>query len=83
MKSKCHIPDDQSTGRFVLLSFDTDVIANTAMEAINLMVVTVGGKNEEKKEIHIRATPFIANFRSYLENPVSNLVIYNIPAELN
>jgi hypothetical protein len=52
------------------------------MEAINLMVVTVGPK-DEKKEIHIRAAPFIPNFRAYLENPKSNLVIYNIPAELN
>lgn len=83
MKSKRHTQDGQSTGRFVVLNFDSDVIANTAMEAINLMVVTVGGKAEEKKEIHIRAAPFIPNFRQYLENPKSNLVIYNIPAELN
>jgi RNA recognition motif-containing protein len=82
MKTKRHSLDGQSTGRFVVLSFDTDVIANTAMEAINLMVVTVGPK-DEKKEIHIRAAPFIPNFRTYLENPKSNLVIYNIPAELN
>lgn len=39
MKSKRHFND--STGRFVVLNFDTEVIANTAMEAINLMVVTV------------------------------------------
>ena len=82
MKSKRHTQDGQSTGRFVVLNFDSDVIANTAMEAINLMVVTVGPK-DDKKEIHIRATPFIPNFRQYLENPKSNLVIYNIPAELN
>lgn len=83
MKTKRVSQDGNSTGRFVVLSFDTDVIANTAMEAINLMVVTVGGKQDEKKEIHIRAAPFIPNFRQYLENPKSNLVIYNIPAELN
>lgn len=53
------------------------------MDAINVMVVSVNAKEGTKKEIQIRATPFIPNFRQYLENPKSNLVIYNIPAELN
>ena len=52
------------------------------MEAINLMVVTVGSK-ENQKDIRIQASLFIPNFRSYLENPKSNLVVYNIPNELN
>jgi len=52
------------------------------MEAINLMVVTVGPK-EKQQDVHIHANQFIPNFRAYLENPKSNLVVYNIPNELN
>jgi len=60
------------------LSFDSEALASTAMDAINLMVLTV-----DKKEISIRATPFIPNFRTYQENKnESNLVVYNIPLEL-
>lgn len=77
LKSKRHKADGSSTGRFIVLNFDQDVVANTAIEAINMMVLTV-----DQKETSIRAAPFIPNFRSYLENPLSNLVIYNIPLEL-
>ncbi|CAL6044359.1 Polyadenylate-binding_protein [Hexamita inflata] len=77
LKSKRHKADDSSTGRFIVLNFDQDVVAYTAIDVINMMVLTV-----DQKETSIRAALFIPNFRSYLENPLSNLVIYNIPLEL-
>ncbi|CAL6079156.1 Polyadenylate-binding_protein [Hexamita inflata] len=77
LKSKRHKADGSSTGRFIVLNFDQDVVAYTAIDAINMMVLTV-----DQKVSSIRAVPFIPNFRSYLENPLSQLVIYNVPIEL-
>ena len=78
MKSKRHVNNGQSTGRFIILTFDSENLANAAIDAINMMVLTV-----DKQTTTIRATPFIPNFRQYLENPKSNIVIYNLPAEIS
>ena len=78
MKSKRHVNDGQSTGRFLILTFDSENLANAAIDAINMMVLTV-----DKQPTTIRATPFIPNFRQYLENPKSNIVIYNLPVKMS
>ena len=80
MNFKSHILDGRSTGRFVVLNFDSDVIANTAMGVINLIITS--SPNDYKREIHLQATPFIPNFQ-YMEYPKSSVVIHNLPTELN
>ena len=77
MKSKRHVNNGWSTGRFAILTFDSENLANAAIDAINRIATTVG------EETIIRATPFIPNFRQYLENPKSNIVIYNLPAKMS
>ena len=56
--SKRNTHNKQSTGRFIVLSCHSDVLAQTAMAAINLMALAV-----DKKEVSMRATLFIPNFR--------------------
>ena len=77
MKSKRHVNNGRSTGRFAILTFDSENLANAAVDAINRRATTVG------EGATIRATPFIPNFRQYLENPKNNIVIYNLPAEIS
>ena len=77
MKSKRHVNNGQSTGRFAVLTFDSENLAKVAIDTINEMPHT----NNELAAI--RATPFIPNFREYLANPKSNVVIYNLPVEIS
>lgn len=60
-----------------MLLFENDSVAQASIDAINAVIVTV-----DKQEVSLRATMYIPNFRSYLENPVSNLVATNLPLEL-
>ena len=43
MRSRHHFDDDWSTGRLVILTFDSEDIASAAADAINMMVLTVDG----------------------------------------
>ena len=76
MQSKRKCPG--STGRYSVLNFETDVLAKTAMEAINLIVVVA-----DQVEVSIRATLFIPNFRKLLETENCNLCVFNIPVDLS
>lgn len=78
MKSKRHVNNGNSTGRFIILTFDSEAVANSAIDAINMMVLTV-----DKQTTTIKASQFIPNFKQYLENPESNIVIYNLPTEIS
>ncbi|KAH0570079.1 Polyadenylate-binding protein [Spironucleus salmonicida] len=66
------------TGRYCILNLESDVIAQTAIQAINQIVVTV-----ESKEVQIRAMIFLPNFRALTEDPSLNIVVYNLPLELS
>lgn len=41
------------------------------------MILTI-----DKSEVQLRANNYIPNFRQYLENPQTNLVVGNLPLEL-
>ena len=60
-----------------MLLFENDSVAAAALDAINSLVLTI-----DRQDVTLRATIYIPNFRSYLENPVSNLVATNLPLEL-
>ena len=43
MRSRYHFDDDWSTGRLAIITFDSEDLASAAVDAINMMALTVDG----------------------------------------
>lgn len=66
-----------NTGRYIVLTFESDAVAAHAIEHINYLTLSI-----DKEEYQLNASPFIPDFRTRKQKGTGNIIIRDLPADI-